>query len=100
MSKKILLHCALVLVFAGTLSGCSSLRASLQNRINSTATPSETLEATNTQTAETYESVQKVRSAPSDKDAVSVTAAEVEAALLEADSVGSAEVLNTTDVGL
>mgnify|MGYP006265999985 CR=1 FL=1 len=100
MSKRTILQLTLLVVFAAALSGCS-LREKLQNKINSTQTPtSDSATTSNAQTAETYDSVQKVRAAASEKEAVSVTTSEVDAAFKEADSVGTVEALNTTDVGL
>lgn len=97
MSKKLLFRLLLLVVFAVSLSGCSALRARLRGETDSSnlTTPTST-----TQTTETYTSVQKVREASSDQEAVQVTSDEIDAALNEVDSMGSAETLNTQDVGL
>ena len=97
MSKKLLFRLLLLVVFAVSLSGCSALRARLRGQTDPTNLSTST---SSTETTETYTSVQKVREASSDQEAVQVTTDEIDAALTEVDSMGSAETLNTQDVGL
>ncbi len=98
MSKKMIFRLLLLVIFAGTLSGCSSLRARFGNSENSSDTTTTDLSAE--MTAETYTSVQKVREAQTNAEAVQATSTEVDAALEEADSIEDAQTLNTQDVGL
>lgn len=97
MLKKMVIRLLLIVIIAGTLSGCTALQQRLRNQISSTP---ETTPTSTTETTETYTSVQKVRDAESDQTAVEVTSDEIDAVLNEVDSLNSTETLNTGDVGL
>lgn len=90
MSKNLLLRLVLLVVAATTLSGCTALR----ERINGTSG------ADQAETTATYTSVQEVREAQTDQEAVQVTAAEIDAALQETALIEDTEALNSQDIGL
>lgn len=97
MSKSIIIRLTLLCIFTVTLSGCTSLRARFQNQ---NATDATTPTGVTEETTETYSSVQKVREAQSDAEAVQTTSTEVDTALLEVENAESTGTLNTQDVGL
>lgn len=91
MKIKMLLRFSILLLLASTVAGCSKIRSSVQNNTNSSEMST---------TTETYTSVQKVREAASDQEAVTITTSEVEDAVRQADTVENAKDLEATDVEL